>query len=132
MNSNLLCTFVNKKDFESTIIKIRDNYDILYNKIFVMQNEEKMKEFICTYNIDSNEKKDYNIVPNTILLHRKKQTNTLYTINALNEIIKNINNGILDKNTIIDWGNYENMLLITVSNKLVRIKTKFYKIINID
>ena len=32
----------------------------------------------------------YQILPeNTILVHRKKETNTLYTINALNELIKN-------------------------------------------
>jgi len=35
-------------------------------------------------------------VKNTISLHRKKITNTLYTINALNELIKTINNGVLD------------------------------------
>jgi hypothetical protein len=33
---------------------------------------------------------------NTILVHRKKETNTLYTINALNELIKKLNGGVVD------------------------------------
>jgi hypothetical protein len=40
---------------------------------------------------------------NTILLHRKKETNSLYTINALNTLIKSLNNGFLDKNYMVDW-----------------------------
>ena len=44
---------------------------------------------MLTYNIDS--PTDILQLPNTILVHRKKQTNTLYTINALNEVIKYLN-----------------------------------------
>jgi hypothetical protein len=36
----------------------------------------------------------------------------LYTINALNSLIKSINNGVLDKNLQIDWDNYKDKLLI--------------------
>jgi hypothetical protein len=43
-------------------------------------------EYVCTYNVD--QPNINNIPENTILVHRKKETNTLYTINALNELIK--------------------------------------------
>jgi hypothetical protein len=33
------------------------------------------------------------ILENTILLHRKKESNTLYTINALNDLICSLNEG---------------------------------------
>jgi hypothetical protein len=36
------------------------------------------------------------ILPQTILLHRKKESNTLYTINALNDLIKELNEGKAD------------------------------------
>jgi hypothetical protein len=50
---------------------------------------------------------------NTISVHRKKETNTLYTVNALNEIIQRLNNGVLDKTYQLEWYNYQNSLLLT-------------------
>ena len=75
---------------------------------------------------------DYNDVSGTISLHRKKHSNTLYTINALNECIKNLNNGVMDEKFMIPWENFKNMLLITNSEGLNRINTRIYKIIEIN
>jgi hypothetical protein len=47
---------------------------------------------MLTYNVDLGNTKGEFAIGNTILVHRKKQTNTLYTINALNELIKSLNN----------------------------------------
>ena len=69
-------------------------------------------------------------IPNTISLHRKKQSNTLYTINALNEVIRELNNGILDKKFSIPWEDYQNSLLLTNDDGLNKIPTKIFKIIN--
>ena len=96
MKTQLLCTFTTKNDFENTIESIKENYIIAFNKIYVLQNEDQPLDLICTYNVEINEDLDYNLVPNTISLHRKKHTNTLYTINGLNEAIKDLNNGVLD------------------------------------
>jgi hypothetical protein len=52
-------------------------------------------------------------LPMTISIHRKKQTNTLYTLNALNKIVMEENAGVLDKNFQIDWEIYKNCLIIT-------------------
>ena len=71
------------------------------------------------------------VLPNTILLHRKKESNTLYTINALNALIKSLNNGILDTNYRITWLDYKNSILLIQNNDLNVIQTKIYKIINL-
>ena len=106
---------------------IRDSYE----KIYVLQNEDKHNELICTYNVEKNRDLDFNAVTNTISLHRKKITNTLYTINALNELIMEINNGVLDTKFELPWEMYKNMILITNKEGLSRISTRILKIINI-
>ena len=130
--SQLLCTFTNKKDIDITIKNIKTAYDITFNKIYVLQNENDVNELICTYNVDFENSIDYNAVQSTISLHRKKHTNTLYTINALNECIKNLNNGVLDSSFTIPWENFKNTLMVTNSEGLNKISTRIYKIIKID
>ena len=98
MKTQLLCTFTTQHNLEQSIRDITKNFKVVFDKIYVLQNEEKQKELICTYNVNKDDKIDFNSVNNTISLHRKKITNTLYTINALNELIKLINNGVLDTN----------------------------------
>ena len=132
MKSQLLCTFSTKKDIESTIATISSAYTIMFNKIYVLQNEDNTNELICTYNVDIQNGVDYNAVSGTISLHRKKHSNTLYTINALNECIKNLNNGIMDDKFVIPWENFKNMLLVTNSEGLNKINTRIYKIIKIN
>ena len=109
--------------------KIIETYDVLYNKIFVLNNEGNKTELMCTYNIDSS--KDIQILPDTISLHRKKQTNTLYTINALNECIKNSNNGVLDTTFQLNWDSYRNSILVTNDEGLRRIDTSVKEVIHI-
>ena len=73
---------------------------------------------------------DFNSVQNTISLHRKKQSNTLYTINALNEVIRELNGGVLDKRFPIPWEDYHNSLLLTNDNGLNKIPTKIHSIVD--
>jgi len=132
MKSQLLCTFTSKQDIDKVIENIKDAYSLLYNKIYVLQNENETNELICTYNVSVDGEIDYNDVSNTISLHRKKHTNTLYTINALNELIKNLNNGVLDTKFPVPWENFRNMILVVNSDGLNRISTRIYKIISIE
>ena len=131
MKTQLLCTFTTQHNLEQTIRDITKNFKIIFEKIYVLQNEDKPKELICTYNIDKNDEVDFNAVKNTISLHRKKITNTLYTINTLNELIMEINNGILDTSYQIPWDIYKNMILISNKEGLSRIPTRILKIINL-
>ena len=131
MRTQLLCTFTTQHNLEQSIRDITKNFKIVFDKIYVLQNEEKTKELICTYNVDREEKLDFNAVSNTISLHRKKITNTLYTINALNELIKTINNGVLDTNYQVEWDTYKNMILISNKEGLQKIPTRILKIIEL-
>ena len=128
MKTQLLCTFTTKEGLDDVVKEITNAYTIVFGKVYVLQNEDNTKELICTYNVDTTESVDYNKVSGTISLHRKKHSNTLYTINALNECIKNLNNGILDPKFMIPWENFKNMLLITNSDGLNKINTRIYKI----
>ena len=131
MKTQLLCTFTTQFNLEQSIRDITKHFKIVFDKIYVLQNEEKPKELICTYNIDQDDDIDFNLVKNTISLHRKKITNTLYTINALNELIKLINNGVLDTSYQIEWDMYKNMILISNKDGLSRIPTRILKIIDL-
>jgi hypothetical protein len=128
LDNKLFCTFVKKNDLDSLLEEITSSYDIMYNKIFILYINNN-DEYACTYNIENN---DINhILDGTILVHRKKETNTLYTINSLNEIIKYFNNGIVDSNFIINWMNYKNSILLTQNNAFKQLKTKLYKIVEL-
>ena len=132
MKTQLLASFTTKEDLDKTVKKIQNAYTIAFGKIYVLQNENDVNELICTYNVDLSAGVDYKDVKNTISLHRKKHSNTLYTINALNEVIANLNNGIIDSKFIVPWENFKNTLLVTNSDGLNRINTRIYKIIKID
>ena len=132
MKSQLLCTFTTKQNLDDAIKKIVDAYEIIFNKVYVLQNENNVNELICTYNVSTEGGVDYNKVEGTISLHRKKHSNTLYTINALNECIKNLNNGILDPKFMIPWENFKNMLMVTNSDGLNKINTRIFKIISVE
>ena len=118
----LLCTFSTAKDFRAAAEEIRKFYEVYSNRVFAFVNTQNLKEMYLTYNV-LNMRKDAPKFQNTILIHRKKQTNTLYTLNAMNRLIEE-ENGHADKNFIIDWKLYENSLIITgdVSIRIIPLK----------
>ena len=126
--NKLFCTFTSKEDLESTIDSIKDQYTILFNKIFVLYIEST-NEYVCTYNVDSFNISN-TILPQTILLHRKKESNTLYTINALNDLIKELNDGVADSKYRVNWQDYRNCILLTTSGELKRLDTKIHEILS--
>ena len=132
MRTQLLATFTTKSELDTSVEQIKGAYTIVFSKVYVLQNEHNTNELICTYNVDLNKGADFNDVKNTISLHRKKHSNTLYTINALNEVIAELNNGLVDSKFIVPWENFKNTLLVTNSEGLNKISTRIYKIIKID
>ncbi len=121
-NRQLLCTFSNAKDFRQTAEEIRKFYEVYSNRIFAFINVKNPKEVYLTYNV-LNMQRNALKFPNTILIHRKKQTNTLYTLNAMNRLIEE-ENGQADKTYIVKWELYENSLIITgdVSIRIIPLK----------
>ena len=127
--NKLFCTFTTQENLPLVLDDVKHKYQILFNKIFVL-HVPSTEEYVCTYNVDSfNVTND--ILPGTILLHRKKESNTLYTINALNALIKSLNGGLLDNRYQIEWDNYKNCILLTTGVELRRLDTKIFKIINL-
>lgn len=131
-DTQLLCTFCAKKDIETTIEEIRKVYKLAFNSVYVLNNVDDDNQVILTYNIDTNYAVKETLVPSTISVHRKKQTNTIYTINAINKLIEEKNNGVLDKNYKIDWNELQNTVLVTAYGKLKKVNTKISHIINLE
>ena len=129
LKNKLFCTFSPKDKLEEVLDTIKSEYVIMYGKIFVLESEDS-DEFLCTYNIEV-QGTNTRVLPNTILLHRKKETNTLYTINSLNLLIKSLNEGVLDTSFRVEWQNYKNTVLLTQGEDLRKLSTKIYKIVNI-
>mgnify|MGYP003656171224 FL=1 len=130
MKTQLLCTFTKKDRFYETMDVIIACNEIVFDKIFVFENGNDNQQLICTYNVEYDE--DFmQGIQDTISLHRKKHTNTLYTINALNDLIRELNNGKLDKSFSVEWENYKNSLLLTNDNGLNKIPTKIHTIVNV-
>ena len=128
LNNKLFCTFTTLEELDNLIDSITSKYKVMYNKIFVLHVKSN-DEYVCTYNIDQGNVSD--IPSNTILVHRKKESNTLYTINALNELIKKLNGGVVDTKFPIEWQHYRNTILLTQHDELKQLKTKIYKIIEL-
>ena len=128
MSNKLFCTFSTQENLEEVLDTIQNRYKIMYSKIFVLYSKSQ-DEYICTYNVDFGNVS--NFLDNTILVHRKKETNTLYTINALNSLIKELNGGQLDKGYKVNWYDYRNCILLTKEDQLRRVNTKLHKIIEV-
>ena len=128
LNNKLFCTFTDLEGLDALLEDIQSKYTIIYNKMFVLEIVGK-DEYVVTYNVDQSNVSS--IPDNTILVHRKKESNTLYTINALNELIKKLNGGVVDTNYKIDWQHYRNCVLLTQHNDLNQLNTKIHKIIEV-
>ena len=128
LNNKLFCTFTSLENLENLIDDLTRAYTIMYNKMFVLY-VKSTDEYVITYNVEQGNVEG--IPMNTILVHRKKENNVLYTVNALNEVIKRLNNGVVDTNFRVDWQHYRNCILLTNHNELKQLNTKVYKIIEL-
>lgn len=125
--NKIFTTFTRREDLDSTLEKIKANYTILYDKIFVFSSPQT-EELICTYNIDQVNCTSIHIIENTVLLHRKKATKTLFSINAINILNEN---GTKDINGQYDinWEDYQESILLTRKGVFTQIKIDLYTII---
>jgi hypothetical protein len=128
MNNRLFCTFTSLDDLDNLLSGLTKKYDILYNKMFVLHVKSN-NEYAVTYNVDQGNVND--IPENTILVHRKKETNSLYTINALNQLIKSLNGGVVDVKFTINWQHYKNCILLTQHNELKQLNTRIFRIVEV-
>lgn len=128
VNNKLFCTFTSLEDLDTLINELTKAYSIMYNKMFVLY-VKSTDEYVVTYNVEQG---NVDSIPlNTILVHRKKETNTLYTINALNDLIKKLNGGVVDPSYRVNWQHYKNCILLTNHNELKQLNTKVHKIVEL-
>jgi hypothetical protein len=128
VNNRLFATFTTLDQLDTLVDNIKSSYTIMYNKMFVLY-VKSTDEYVVTYNVEQG---NVNSIPtNTILVHRKKDSNTLYTINALNDLIKKLNGGVVDPSFRVNWQHYKNCILLTNHNELKQLNTKIYKIVEI-
>jgi hypothetical protein len=128
MSNKLFCTFSSEQQLDKILSTIQTKYKIIYNKIFVLYSKSQ-DEYICTYNVEFGNIS--NFLDNTILVHRKKESNTLYTINSLNRLIESLNGGVLDTDYKVNWLDYQNCILLTKGAELKRVNTKLFRIVEL-
>jgi hypothetical protein len=128
--SQLLCTFTTADSLDNTIDAIKNTYRLMFNKVYLLQNTEDDSQLILTYNVAKTDSLKMIPPPSTISVHRKKHTNTVYTINAINKLIESKNGGKLDTSFRIDWEELRNTVLVTAYGKLKMVNTKLLKIID--
>ena len=127
-NNRLFATFTQHNEIDNLVETLASAYEIMHNKMFVLFIKST-NEYVITYNV---EQANVGTIPsNTILVHRKKESNTLYTINALNDLIKKLNGGAVDPNFRINWQHYKNCILLTQHGEVKQLNTKIFKIIEL-
>jgi hypothetical protein len=129
LKTQLVCTFTRKNNVAEVLVNIKNNFSIMNDKVFLFRTFDTKEECILSYNIIMDSYKKF--LPNSIMVHQKKETNTIYTINALNELIMNINNGVLDKSYPIEWERYKNCALLKNKQGFKIVKILLIKVYTI-
>lgn len=110
MRPQLLCTFTSQSRLLACLDSIQSTFGRGgVDNLRCYQYSETPDKVICIYGIKPTTQR----LKDTILINHKKETNTFYSINALNGLIRTINSGILDKSYQISWHNYEDSLLLS-------------------
>ena len=131
MKTQLLCTFSTTDEYPDVINELVNFYDVLFGRVYILQNIDDLDSLMLTYNIDPSKVNGNTFYADTISVHRKKDTNTLYTINSLNALIKDLNGGVIDHQYSVDWDQYKNCILLTDESSYRMVSTKLFKIVKI-
>ena len=131
MNTQLLCLFTTKEEIDIAQEFVLKNYTLTNPNVFILENKSKLEEAFITFNVEKGSA-PIDSQWKTILVHRKKQSNTIYTINALNEVVKSKTGGIVDNSYMIDWEEFKNCILTTSNLGYKKIPTKVFKSFNTE
>ena len=124
----LLCTFANSTNYNQIIDEVKYQYDLIDRKLFVFVNEKNLKELYLTFNVLKGQQN--NRYKGTISIHRKKQTNTLYTLNAMNKLIAEENDGVYDKSYQLNWELYKDCIILTNEIGVKVVPLKLFSIVS--
>lgn len=124
-NTQLLCTFSNSRSYQKDIESICEYYNVDGGKIYILKSEENFNEIFLTYNV---EKTTGGHHPRTISVHRKKDYNILYSINALNQLIKEENGGQHSNTFQVDWSKFKDSIIVVNDSKIKVMPTKLMRV----
>jgi hypothetical protein len=116
----LFLSFAEEETLENEINNIKD---VIGNgKVFVLETPD---QYALTFQYGGRVR-----LHNVFSINRNKSTNTLFTINALNYLIKSVNNGVVDTSISIQWEMYRSSILLVKDGYLQELPTKLYSIID--
>jgi len=129
VKTQLLITFTTEDKSNADVTAIKTKFVLFSKKIFVLTLENS-EELVISYNIVPSPSSKF--LPNTIMVHRKRETNTIYTINALNRLIQHLNGGELDRGYVLNWEDYKNGVLLTTETGFKFLRTNIYDVVNVE
>ena len=127
LDTQLLCTFSTEDLYKHDAHDIGMLHHVVGNRIYVLANEANTSEVFLTYNIVVGD--TIHRYPKTISVHRKKDFNVLYSINALNELVKSQNSGNISPSITIDWAKCRNSIIVVKDGSVVISPTKLKEIL---
>lgn len=124
-DTQLLCTFATYQTYLQEVRALVQYYDIPENAVYVLQSTLDFNDIFLTFNAKRGKIEFY---PRTMAVHRKKEYNVIYSINALNELIRSETGGMSGREYQVDWEQYRNSFISTSGGKFRVIPTKLLTI----
>ncbi len=131
----LLASFLDTAEEEPLMKEVEfiaNEMNLTNNLIFLMHQKSSPERWFLTYNAIPEPGRRFHPRLFTMRVHRKKQTNTLYTINALNLAIAEEHDGKTGRDLRLAWETYENSILVAVGKKLQVHPIEVLKIFKIE
>ena len=117
-------SFSSEDEYRTHLQVIREIYRP-DSSLFVLQNRDNDNEIFITFNTEYNFK-----TPGIIKIHKKRETNTLFSVDSVNELSMRTN-GKIDKEWSPNWEEYRNSLLLMRDGELTVIPTRLREIIRL-
>lgn len=130
----LFGTFVigDEETVNVAIDKILNTLEITNKYIFVLRDVDDSSRTLVTYNAKADRGSITKLRMFTLRLHRKKQTNTLYTINGLNMAVAKQYDGKTGRHLKLDWSDYQDSVILTYNRDMKVMRTDLHKILELD
>ena len=131
----LLASFVYAPDEEEEmriINEIINNVEFTNKYIFVLAEKDNPDKKVITYNTNYEGQTNIKEFYYTIRVHRKKKTNTLYTINGLNLALEKEHNGKRGKDLKLNWEEHRGTIIMSQAGQLKVLQLELQKIIEIE
>jgi hypothetical protein len=122
--NKLFLTFTQPDQLEPILARISQEYHLPYKKIWVL-NSPDTTELLLTYNVSHT---DRVMLTDTVMIHRQRLTNSIYTVNGLNLLVESLT-GTKDPHYKIDWNNYRHKYIGSNNGKLRILHTQLKEIV---